>query len=132
MDQSFFLLGPRGVGKSVFIKMAYPNALCFDLLEDELYHTFVASPERLSQLIPKDYSDFVVIDEIQKIPALLNEVHRLIEGRKLRFVLTGSSTRKLKAKNCKGGRAAYCRMYPLCAEELGNDFQWPHSLEYGH
>lgn len=133
-NQSYFLLGPRGVGKSVFIKSRYPSAIYLDLLQDELYNTLLSSPERLSNLIPQDYRDIVVIDEIQRIPSLLNEVHRLIENRKLRFVLTGSSARKLKThqSNLLGGRAAYCRMHQLCAEELGSSFDWKKSLVNGN
>ena len=133
-DQSYFLLGPRGTGKSFFIRSFYKKALFFDLLEAGLYQPLLASPDRLSERIPSDYKGWVVIDEIQKIPSLLDEVHRLIETRKLRFVLTGSSARKLKTQkaNLLAGRALYCRMYPLTVEELGGDFNLKRSLEYGH
>ena len=75
-----------------------------------------------------------MIDEIQKVPDLLDEVHRLIQNRGLRFVLTGSSTRRLKRANVNllAGRALTCRMYPLTAKELGGDFDLARSLKYGH
>ncbi len=133
-DQSYFLLGPRGTGKTSFINSFYKSSLKFDLLNSELYHSFLSSPKRLSERIPSSYKGWVVIDEIQKIPSLLDEVHRLIETRKLRFVLTGSSARKLKSKNANllAGRALKCHMYPLTSEELGEDFHLNRSLKYGN
>ena len=133
-NSSFFLFGPRGVGKTHFIRSFYKKALFFDLLQSSLYQSFLASPERLSQQIPSDYTGWVVIDEVQKVPALLDEVHRLIETRKLLFVLTGSSARKLKREqtNLLAGRALRCLMYPLSVEELKDDFDLKTSLELGH
>ena len=133
-EQSYFLLGPRGTGKSSFIRKHYRDSLIFDLLDGELCRTFLAAPERLASRIPSDYSGWVVIDEVQKIPGLLDEVHRLIENRKLHFVLTGSSARKLKAPhaNLLAGRAWRLQMYPLTASELGEDFDWKQSLRHGH
>ena len=133
-DQSCFLFGPRGVGKSWFLTNTYQKSLIFDLLDSEIYTEFLTSPRRLSELIPSSYKGWVIIDEIQKIPALLDEVHRLIEKRKLKFILTGSSARKLKAKNVNllAGRAITESMYPLTAEELGSDFSLKKSLKYGH
>ena len=133
-NSSFFLFGPRGVGKTHFIRSFYKEALFFDLLQSSLYQSFLSSPERLSEQIPSDYRGWVVIDEVQKVPALLDEVHRLIETRKLLFVLTGSSARKLKREqaNLLAGRALRCLMYPLTAEELKNDFDLKTSLELGH
>ena len=133
-DQSYFLLGPRGVGKSSFVKKKYVKALFFDLLDSDLYTKLLASPRQLSSYIPSSFKDWVVIDEIQKIPFLLDEVHRLIEKRKLKFVLTGSSARKLKTGNVNllAGRAFTEHLYPLTAEELGKDFSLKKSLSYGH
>lgn len=133
-DQSYFLFGPRGVGKSWFVENTYKKALFFDLLDSEIYTKFSASPQRLSEYIPSSFKQWVVIDEIQKIPELLNEVHRLIEKRKLKFILTGSSARKLRAKNVNllAGRAITEYMYPLTVEELGKDFSLKKSLSYGH
>lgn len=92
---SIFLFGPRGTGKTSWIKVALPNALYFDLLDFGIYSLFVAQPDRLENLIPPGYKNWVVIDEVQRVPELLNEVHRLIESRKMRFLLTGSSARSL-------------------------------------
>ncbi len=133
-DQSYFLLGPRGTGKSSFIRSFYKEALFFDLLDSGPYQTFLVSPRRLGDRIPQNYQGWVVIDEIQKIPALLDEIHRLIETRKIFFVLTGSSARKLKAPkaNLLAGRALICRMHPLTVKELGNDFELKKSLTHGH
>ena len=75
-QDSFFLFGPRGVGKSSFLSQRYPHELTFDLLDAETYTTLLASPSRLSEFLPDHYKGKVVIDEVQKIPALLNEVHR--------------------------------------------------------
>ena len=132
-NSSFFLFGPRGVGKTHFIRSFYKEALFFDLLQSSLYQSFLSSPERLSEQIPSDYKGWVVIDEVQKVPALLDEVHRLIETRKLLFVLIGSA-RKLKKEqaNLLAGKALRCLMYPLTAEELKNDFDLKTSLELGH
>ena len=133
---SYFLFGPRGVGKSHFIRQFYPKALFFDLLNSDIYTSLLSSPYRLSSLIPSSYKGWVIIDEIQKIPELLNEVHRLIESRKkkIHFVLTGSSARKLKFKNTNllAGRAFTQKMYPLTAQELGRDFNLKKSLLSGH
>ena len=133
-EQSYFLFGPRGVGKSWFVENIYKKALLFDLLDSEIYTRFSASPHRLSEYIPSSFKQWVIIDEIQKIPELLNEVHRLIEKRKLKFVLTGSSARKLRSKdvNLLAGRAITEYMYSLTAEELGKDFSLKKSLNYGH
>ena len=134
-QQSGFLFGPRGVGKSSFVKSAYKNnALLFDLLDSEIYTRFIASPRRLSEYIPNSFKGWIIIDEIQKIPALLDEVHRLIETRGLKFILTGSSARKLKSKNVNllAGRAITEYMYPLTAEELQKDFSLEKSLTTGH
>ena len=133
-EQSYFLLGPRGVGKSYFTANKYKKALFFDLLDSDIYIKFLASPRRLSESIPSPFRQWIIIDEIQKIPALLDEVHRLIEKRKLKFILTGSSARKLKTKNVNllAGRAWTEYMYPLTAEELGKDFSLKKSLSYGH
>jgi len=133
-EQSYFLLGPRGVGKSWFVENKYKKALLFDLLDSDIYTKLLASPRRLSEYIPRSFKQWIIIDEIQKIPALLDEVHRLIEKRKLKFILTGSSARKLKAKNVNllAGRALTEYMYPLITEELKKDFSLKKSLAYGH
>lgn len=133
-NKSFFLFGSRGTGKTTWLKKQFPDALYFDLLDSEIYNDFLARPSRLGQMIPDKYNDIVVVDEIQRVPALLYEVHRLIEERGLTFALTGSSARKLVNKdvNLLAGRALTTFMYPLTAAELGDDFSLQHSLKYGH
>lgn len=133
-EQSFFLFGPRGTGKTTWLKQAFPDAVYIDLLESELYNRLTASPGSLDRLIPPDCSRWVVIDEVQRVPDLLNEVHRLIEKKKIRFVLTGSSARALRKKgvNLLAGRALTRHFHPLTVRELGDDFNLPDSLQYGH
>ena len=133
-SKSFFLFGPRGTGKSTWVRSVFKDAIYLDLLESELYRLLLASPQRLETLIPPEYHGWVVLDEIQRVPELLNEVHRLIENRGLLFVLTGSSARKLRRKgaNLLAGRALTRRMHPLTAMELGSDFRLEHALKLGH
>lgn len=96
--QSFFLFGPRGVGKTAWLRERFPDAPFFDLLDADTYARLLAVPSRLGDQIPATHHGGVVLDEIQRLPELLNEVHRLIEARRLRFVLTGSSTRNIAAQ----------------------------------
>ena len=130
---SVLLLGPRGTGKTYWAKTHLPNAIYLDLLEFETYKTLLANPGRLSHFIPKSFKDWIIIDEVQKAPALLNEVHRLIEGNGYRFLLTGSSARSLKRKgvNLLAGRALHYDMHPLTAKEIGDDFDLYKALEFG-
>lgn len=132
-DKSFFLFGPRGTGKTTWVKSKFAKALYLDLLEAELFNDLLANPQRLENFIPKNFNDWVIIDEIQRIPELLNEIHRLIEKSKYKFILTGSSARKIRRKgvNLLAGRALSYHLYPLTALELGNDFDLNHSLAYG-
>lgn len=134
VEQSFFLFGPRGTGKTTWLKKAFPSAIYLDLLESGLCTRLTASPGNLERFIPPACSQWVVIDEIQRIPALLNEVHRLIESRGIRFVLTGSSARSLRKRgvNLLAGRALTRYFHPLTVCELGEDFHLLDSLEYGH
>ena len=131
--QSFFLFGPRGVGKTAWLRARFPDALFFDLLDADTYTRLLAAPTRLGDEIPAGYRGWVVLDEIQRLPDLLNEVHRLIEARRLRFVLTGSSARKLRSKgvNLLAGRALTRFMHPLTVTELGQDFDLRRALQYG-
>lgn len=131
--QSFFLFGARGTGKSSWVKAAFPNALYLDLLDAEIYRELLSSPKRLEQRLPAQAPEWVVIDEIQKIPELLDEVHRLIESRKLKFILTGSSARKLKkvGANLLAGRALRLEMTPLHSIELGARFDLKRALQFG-
>jgi len=130
---SFFLFGPRGTGKSSWVKAALPGAFVVDLLEDSTATTLLGSADRLEGMIPAGHRGWVVIDEVQKVPALLDEVHRLIEKKKWRFALTGSSARKLRrgGVNLLAGRARTQHMFPLTAHELGRDFDLRHALRFG-
>lgn len=132
-QKSFFLFGPRGTGKTTWVKAAFPGAVYLDLLAAELFNDLLANPQRLGNYIPKRYAGQVIIDEIQRIPELLHEVHRLIETTNIAFVLTGSSARKLRKKghNLLGGRALTYFMHPLTAHELGADFDLTRSLCFG-
>jgi predicted AAA+ superfamily ATPase len=171
---SFFLFGPRGVGKSSWVKSHYPQASYIDLLDAEIYTDLMSNPTHLGRYInipnnvPPHVSNgtqtgkngaasgrnnqqlaiqVVIIDEVQKIPALLDEVHRQIESKtknkpenknknqnqQLQFVLTGSSARKLKRTgvNLLAGRAFQLALFPLTAAELGNDFSLKTALDVG-
>jgi len=131
--KSFFLFGPRGTGKTTWVKTAFPKAVYVDLLEAELFNNLLANPQRMENLIPEGFKDWIIIDEVQRVPELLNEVHRLIEKYKYKFILTGSSARKIKRKgqNLLAGRALTYYMHPLTVSELGKDFNLVHSLKYG-
>lgn len=130
---SFFLFGARGTGKSYFVREEFNNSIHINLLDDELRLRLTASPNRLADLIPKGNSEWIIIDEIQKIPALLNQVHKLIEEKKYRFILTGSSTRKLRQQgvNLLACRAFTQHSYPLTALELGTRFELSKALKNG-
>lgn len=130
---SCFLLGPRGTGKTTWLRSSYPNAVYLDLLEARLYNLLAADPQRLGDLIPPGGAEPVILDEIQKLPALLDEVHRLMETRNVWFILTGSSDRKLRRSgvNLLGGRAVTRHFPPLTAYELGEDFQLEKALNSG-
>lgn len=132
-QQSFFLLGPRGTGKSTWTRAHFPDAVFVDLLDSALFQRLCAEPGRLQNLIPRAYEDWVVLDEVQRVPELLNEVHRLIETQGLRFVLTGSSARKLRrgGVNLLAGRARTLAMHPFVPEELGEAFDLPKASRFG-
>lgn len=121
---SFFLFGPRGTGKSTWAREHFPDARWFDLLDERRFLELTADPglfaDELRTAVPG--SD-VVIDEVQRVPPLLNEVHRAIEAQGLRFVLLGSSARKLTAAgtNLLAGRALRKELFPLTQDELGED-----------
>lgn len=121
-DHSYFLFGPRGTGKTTWLRGAYPEALQLNLLESERFRELSAQPERLLSLVlPLVDGQVVVIDEVQRIPELLHVVHDLIEKRPgIRFVLTGSSARKLRrgGVDLLAGRAFLCSLHPFLAAEL--------------
>ncbi|MBI5480131.1 MAG: ATP-binding protein [Deltaproteobacteria bacterium] len=131
--QSFFLFGPRGTGKTAWVRARLPGAITFDLLDARLYARLTATPSLVGELVPAAHRDWVVIDEVQRAPALLDEVHRLIESRGLRFVLTGSSARKLRqgGVNLLAGRALTRHLHPLTAAELGTDFDLRRAARIG-
>ena len=132
--RSFFLFGMRGVGKSTWARAAFPEAVYVDLLDERLYQDLLADPSLFAQSIGDlEPNGWVVVDEVQRLPSLLNEVHRLIETRRLRFALLGSSARKLKAAgvNLLAGRALRKRMFPFTAAELGPAFDLDRVLRHG-
>lgn len=120
-QKSLLLLGPRQTGKSTLLRSAFPDARYVDLLEADTFRELATKPELLRQrLLPQE--KLVIIDEIQKLPTILDEVQLMIDrNRQLRFVLTGSSARKLKRGNANllGGRAWSAHLYPLVSAELG-------------
>ncbi len=121
-EQSFFLFGPRGTGKSTWLRHVFPDALILDLLEPAVHRSLDSRPERLTEIVAgTPRPEVVVIDEVQRIPELLTVVHSLIEKRReLRFVLTGSSARKLRrgGVDLLAGRALNRTLHPFMAAEL--------------
>jgi predicted AAA+ superfamily ATPase len=120
--KSIFLFGPRQTGKSTLVHQTFPDAAFYDLLEADTFRELSARPEYLRQTLSPQ-QPLVIVDEIQKLPALLDEIQLLIErNKKLRVILTGSSARKLKrgAANLLGGRAWVCRLHPLVSPELNH------------
>jgi len=133
-DRSFFLFGPRGTGKSTWIGTAVEASARYDLLDVAESIRLAADPGLLArETFHVPAGGWVAIDEIQKVPALLDEVHRLIETRRLRFVLSGSSARKLRrgGTNLLAGRADMRRLYPLVSAELGSSADIGRMIEYG-
>ena len=132
--ESYFLFGPRGTGKSTWLRNEYPSAVWIDLLNPETFRFFSSSPEKLRSFIEVQAQKVVVIDEVQRVPELLNVVHSLIEEKKgCQFIMTGSSARKLKREgvNLLAGRALVRRMPPFFASEIGADFELPRNLKLG-
>lgn len=132
--KSYFLFGPRGTGKSTFIKTNYPNAVLIDLLDVDIYRRYLASPNLLKALAEANPDVPIVIDEVQKIPDLLSIVHALIEQNKThQFILTGSSARKLKRTGVDllAGRALLRHLHPFIASELGHHFELKKALCLG-
>jgi len=133
MEDSVFLWGARQTGKSTLLKHLFPGNRYYDLLKGEVYERFNRRPELLrEELMTADENELIIIDEVQKIPALLDEVHWLITNRKLRFILCGSSARKLKRSgaNLLGGRAVRNMLYPLVSPEIP-DFDLDRALSNG-
>lgn len=133
--QSFFLFGPRGTGKSAWAKRFFKDCLRLDLLEPDIFRTYASWPERLKEVVEANpRKRHILIDEVQKIPSLLSVVHNLIEEHPdLQFILTGSSSRKLKRTGVDllAGRALLKTLHPFMAAELGSQFKLEQALKYG-
>ena len=134
---SFFLFGARGTGKTTWIRGAFEpeSSMYVDLLDPEIEDSYRRSPKRLEQevrALPRSV-EWVLIDEVQRAPRLLDVVHRLIESTDKRFALTGSSARKLRrgASNLLAGRAFVYNLYPLTVPELGDAFDLDDALRWG-
>jgi uncharacterized protein len=135
--ETFFLWGPRQTGKTTLLRKSYPDARWVDLLKAEEFRRYVSRPELLRQEIEADPVELgrqIVIDEIQKVPALLDEVHWLLENRGLHFALCGSSARKVKrgAANLLGGRALRYELHGITASELRSDLDLNRMLNHGY
>lgn len=134
-NHSLFLFGPRGTGKSTWLRKKYPSAIWIDLLEPDIFRSYSARPERLREIVLANANKKpVVIDEVQKIPELLNEIHTLIEKKlDIQFIMTGSSSRKLKRTDSDllAGRVIKKTMHPFMAVELGNKFNIENALKRG-
>jgi predicted AAA+ superfamily ATPase len=135
LNQTFFLFGPRGTGKSTWIAQHFAEASAqYDLLSTSEALRLSRRPGALyDELQGLKAGSWVIIDEVQKVPALLDEVHRLIETKKLRFVLSGSSARKLKrdGANLLAGRARTLQLFPLVSAEIGFQLEWEKQLCIG-
>lgn len=133
-SQSFFLLGPRGTGKSTWLRALFPDAYVIDLLSEATYQNLLANPRLFeNMMLTVRPGQWVVIDEVQRMPALLNEVHRFMENKKLKFVLCGSSARKLRRAgvNLLAGRALNRFMHPFVPEELDKQVDIDDALRFG-
>ena len=135
-ERSCFLFGPRQTGKSTLIRETLPDSIVFDLLLPKDFLDLSSDPMTIANAVDatdKSNQCIVVIDEIQRLPSLLNVVHHLIETRSVRFLLTGSSTRKLRrgGVNLLGGRARTLQFHPLVRRELGNEFNLLRVLQHG-
>jgi uncharacterized protein len=130
--KSHFLFGPRQTGKTSLVRHSLTGVRSYDLLDNSVYLSLSQAPGRIAQEISPQ-EKIVVIDEIQRLPVLLNEVHRLIEERGIRFLLTGSSARKLRrgGVNLLGGRARKKYIHPLTSQELGNQFNLFKAIDRG-
>lgn len=132
LKKSLFLFGPRSTGKSMVLRRTFPDSQVINLLDSELFLNFSVAPHQLESYLEKKKSGPIIIDEVQRIPELLNEVHRLIEEKKLKFILTGSSARKLKRghANMLAGRAWTTHLFPLTWAEIPK-FSLERYLQFG-
>lgn len=132
-NRSAFLWGPRKTGKTTLLKQQFADAFWIDLLDYDLFLRLSRRPTLLGQMIEAQLSKTIVIDEVQKIPHLMDEIHRLIENKGFRFVLSGSSARKFRRgpMNLLGGRAWRFELYPFVTCELKDNFDLDRALVYG-
>jgi predicted AAA+ superfamily ATPase len=133
--ETFFLWGPRQTGKTTLLRQTYPDAFWIDLLKAEEYRRYLQNPERLrEELTTRPAVRQVVIDEVQKVPQILDEVHWLIENRRVQFALCGSSARKVKrgAANLLGGRAVRRELHGITATEVGAHLDLDRLLNHGY
>lgn len=130
--KSHFLLGPRQTGKTTLLRRALPGARVYDLLDHAVFLELSQRPGRMLEELTPDV-EIIAIDEFQRLPLLLNEVHRIIEARGVRFLLTGSSARKLRrgGVNLLGGRARTAVLHPLTRAELGEHFDLHRAIARG-
>jgi len=131
---SLFLLGPRGSGKTTWLLSTFFDAPTIDLLSEETYRRLLSYPGQLADELRAVSADrWVIVDEVQQLPNLLNEVHRFMAGKRLNFVLCGPSARKLKGSgvNLLAGRALCRSMHPFVPEELGDKFDLDEAMQYG-
>jgi predicted AAA+ superfamily ATPase len=134
-SETFFLWGPRQTGKTTLLRSAYPDAYWIDLLKADEYRRYLTEPELLrSELAARPDIRHVVIDEVQKVPALLDEVHWLIENRRISFALCGSSARKVRRghANLLGGRATRHELCGLTSNEIGDELDLTRLLNNGY
>lgn len=136
-ENSFFLFGPRGTGKSTLLRSSFPMAYFIDLLDPVAFRTYISKPEHLYEVVAGNRRiETLVIDEIQKVPSLLDVVHKILEDKTQRppqFILTGSSARKLKRTgvNLLAGRALLRKLHPFMSAELGHHFNMLENLNNG-
>jgi predicted AAA+ superfamily ATPase len=136
-DRSFFLFGPRQTGKSTWLnQLGLPDAWMVNLLHNDTYFRYLRDPaqfRREAQAKIANGTRWIILDEVQRIPALLDEVHGLIESGPVRFILSGSSARKLKrgGGNLLGGRAVMRHLHPFTVQELGSGFELDRALQWG-
>jgi predicted AAA+ superfamily ATPase len=135
-EDSYFIFGPRGTGKSTWLKQNFENAYFIDLLDEVTFRHYLAHPEYLKQVVDGNPDiKYFVIDEVQKIPKILDSIHYLIEAKKpQQFIMTGSSARKLRREgvNLLGGRAVLTHFHPYMAAELGSKFNLEEALCWGN
>ena len=131
--ETFFLWGPRQSGKTTLLRQRYPGVVWIDLLKADEFRRYATRPELMREELAKSGARFVVVDEVQKAPALLDEAHWLHENAGVHFALCGSSARKLKRGhgNLLGGRALRRELYGLSAHELAADFDLNRILNHG-